>query len=778
MDFLKDIQEETLLILNIERHEQVLTYLDKINALKDIKLMSKEEFLKHFFYDYSEETIYYIVKKYHVNKEIAILYLENMKYAINLKIDNFKINFLKELYKDLKENNLLIFDSFFNIYLKNTNILVLESDDIDLFTKKIFNTLKAKYIQEPSKENKIRFVYHFKNIEEECSYVFNKISEYIKSGVNPWNIKIIPLGDEYIPFLKRFSFLYNIPLNNIEKVSIYGTPLVKKFLNWLRESFDNKEIISNLEKYTNNDITTNLINLLNKYSFISDRNDLISFIENDLQNTYKKEVIYKNGIDIIKLNSFLTRDNDIVFVLGFNLENIPKNYKDIDYFNDSLKEEIGLFTSITMNKLEYKNVIYHLNNINNLYISYKDSDPYQVYYKANIIDDLNLEIREGESINNTSNLYNKIKLTKELDLMLKYGTIFPDTSLLYNTYSNLPYLKYDNSFTGIKRERDKIYLSYTAIDSYYRCSFRYYINQVLKLDIYDDSFNIFIGNLFHYVLSHIADKNFDFNSCWDSYLNQRVCSIKEQVYLNFLKKDFQKILNGILYQHSLSSLTSLALEKEILITKDKYIFKGIIDKIMYSYANDKTYISLIDYKTGLPKTDMSNLKYGIDMQLPVYIYLIKNSNLFSNPCIIGFYFQQIIHEKDSYNSKKNEEERIKDNLKLLGYTRDSEDLVSLFDKTYHDSEMIKGMKTTNNGFAYYTKLVSEDMLNNLCNLVEKKINEAFKKIEDSNFDINPKIIGGENLGCKFCQYKDLCFKTGKDYIYLEKEKDLSYLEKN
>ena len=271
--------------------------------------------------------------------------------------------------------------------------------------------------------------------------------------------------------------------------------------------------------------------------------------------------------------------------------------------------------------------------------------------------------------------------------------------------------------------------------------------------------------------------DFDFEKEFREYTRERSFTKKEEFYLNILKEELVSIIKIIKYQHELSGLNKVKLEESINLTyQENYIFKGIIDKIMYKEKDGNTYLSLIDYKTGTPKTDMTNLIYGIDMQLPIYAYLIKKSNLFLNPKIIGFYFQQILHERVSFDLKKDEESKRKENLKLVGYSIDNPNLVNMFDATYENSEMIKGMKITSKGFSHYTKVITEEEMEALTLLVDQKIQEAFSEISKFNFPINPKIIGGENIGCNYCKYKDLCFKTGNDYVYLDKYSDLSYLK--
>jgi hypothetical protein len=51
------------------------------------------------------------------------------------------------------------------------------------------------------------------------------------------------------------------------------------------------------------------------------------------------------------------------------------------------------------------------------------------------------------------------------------------------------------------------------------------------------------------------------------------------------------------------------------------------------------------------------------MQLPIYLYLIKNSNKFKNPKFVGFYLQEILHNEISNDPKKEYEDKKRDLLK-------------------------------------------------------------------------------------------------------------------
>jgi len=103
MKFLDDIKNETVVICNDSDRLKIL----KRNKLVNIKVMNMQQFISKYYFDYDEETILYIMNKYNVKYEIALIYLKNLYYIENKKYDVKKLDFLVELKNELDENNLL-----------------------------------------------------------------------------------------------------------------------------------------------------------------------------------------------------------------------------------------------------------------------------------------------------------------------------------------------------------------------------------------------------------------------------------------------------------------------------------------------------------------------------------------------------------------------------------------------------------------------------------------------------------------------------------------------
>ena len=167
------------------------------------------------------------------------------------------------------------------------------------------------------------------------------------------------------------------------------------------------------------------------------------------------------------------------------------------------------------------------------------------------------------------------------------------------------------------------------------------------------------------------------------------------------------------------------------------------------------------------ETDQVPIDRWIDIEDVISIYLYLSSKMkLKNVKIIGFYLQKLLS-----NNLDNTKEYItaKENtLKLEGYSINNESLLSKFDTTYNDSKLIKSMKTTNKGFYSYSKVLTEDEINNLIEDIEKQIEKTTNSILEGDFTINPKIINGENVSCKFCEYKDICYRRENDLTYINK----------
>ena len=791
MTFLDDIKDKTIIVCPNNVKSKLLTIIDGFNRLINVKFYSLDELKKYVYFDYDVSAILYLMDKYNYSYETSKNYIDNIYYISSNKYNSDKLNFLVRLKNELIDNQLLIFNKCFVESNKNIPFIVFGYDYLNTFEKNILSNFNYKFISKKLVNFSVN-VYDFNTMEDEILFVINKIIELINNKVDINSIYLLNLDSSYNNEILRLFKMFNIPVEISKSSNILSTVIGKEAFNKLCISHSFSDTLDFIESYGlnnsfNQTIYNNFLNVFNKYVKFDYSFDLIiSAVKYDLMNICINNNDLKNKVRVGNLYDSFYLDDEYVFLVGFNQGVVPRVFKDEEYISDSIKKEVQLDSVNIINKLERESTINNIQAIKNIFVSFKRNYLDSEFYPSNLINNSLFNVIKDINLCTDGSLaFSRIKLACMLDDFIKYDKKNNELSKYFNSF-DIRYMDFNNKFKGISKDSlynclsNNLVLSYSTIDTFYKCQFRYYLDNILKLNKYDETFDTLIGSLFHYVLSHVYDKEFDMDELYNYYLKDKEFSNKELFYLEKLRQELRIICNRLNDFQNDTGLTNVFTEKNIKIDKStniSVIFKGIVDKIMYKDYDGKTLLSIIDYKTGNADIDIFNSIYGIGMQLIVYLYLITKSDLFTNFSCVGFYLQKILSGEVNIENGKSYLDIKNDNLKLVGYSCDNPLFIERFDSTYENSSYIKSMKTTKNGFGAYSKVLDENTMNGLIDLVDKKIDNARDLILDCDFSINPKHISDDKeiTGCKFCKYKDICFRNNDNIVNLKKYKDLNFL---
>lgn len=734
-----------------------------VGALINIKFMTKDEFFRKYYFDYNERAYFYLQNKYHYHLDVCKLYLENLYYIEDRKYQSRKLEKLKALKKELLEAGLLYQNPLFKEYISDKKILVYHYDLLEKYEEEVFLELDARVLKDEGSYLPPECIMEAETLEEELVYIAVEIRKLRKKKVPFSHIHLLNVTEEYLYPLTRIFSYFKIPLENILNPTLYGTEIVSNYL---------KNATINLD--STNEITKQVVSVINSLATLEEGEVKNAILVDKLRHTPLKEKKVDSCVTLRRIEDCFTEE-DYVFLLGMNQDVFPALKKDDDFISDQEKGEVALYTTDEKNRRIKEQARSLLRKIPNLFLSYKLESAFQTFYKSSFIEEENIKI---EKIKNNdygySNYYNQLLLAEKLDDYEKYGTIGEDMSLLYRTYPNIPYHTYDARFTGVNKETLKTYLSsklklsYSHLQNYYLCGFKYYINHILHLDPFEHTFQSIIGNMFHEALRYMYCEDFDLDYFFSEFLMREEFSKKEEFFLKLLKKDLKKTLSIISEQKEYTAFQEQYLEKTLQIDCSKenitILLKGTIDKIMYYHNVSDTYYAVIDYKSGTFDTNLEKLEFGLNMQLPIYLYLIEKSRLFSSSIFTGFYYQKLLLPQKTYENKE-------ETLKLEGYSYNDPTILEKFDNSYQKSEIIKGLSLKQDGsFSLRSKLLNNDDIDSLMKKVEEKVLDARDHILEGKFTINPKYFEKENISCKYCKYHDLCFMTEKDLVYLSLEK--------
>lgn len=747
------------------------SFLKRITKLINVKVITLTEFKKKYFFDYDEETICYVCNKYNVIFDVAKIYLENL-YFVSDKVNSNKMSFLKDLKADLDSKCLLYYNDMFKLYINNNKVILYGLEYVDSFYKNVFNSLgDVIYVSEFVNHGK-KDLYCFSSVEDEVSFVADRICELIKSKIDINKIKLCNVSDNYVYTIKRIFKLYNIPIFFPSSACAKGSIIVRAFkenyCSDMSKTFDVvRELITSAEDKM---LYDRLLNVVNRYCFTDDYENVKSIIFSEIDKIKINSKIFDNSVKCVDIDEYIDED-DYVFFINYNEGVVPIDCKDEDYLSDGVKSKIGVSPSYELNKNNISFIQSKILSVNNMVVTYsKYINSSIAYISPSYSDNLFNECIYDKKYSH-SNSYNKVLFLKDMDEYKKYGVISDRLVLFKNNYL-LSYMSFNNKFKGIDNQLlydyldHKLTLAYTSMDTFYKCGFRYYLEYILKINKFSDTFEIVIGNIFHKILSEcFFDDNYDVFNSYDNEVSSvnYVFNNCEKFYLGVLRDEIKLIVETIKEQLKYTSFKDVVCEKEIIVDVNKELnikFKGFIDKILYDKSDSQSIVAIVDYKTGNPNLEINNSIYGLHMQLPVYIYLIKNE--ISNVRVAGFYLQKILNNKSAPADLKND-------LKLQGYSNSDISILSKFDSSFEDSKFIKSLKVNSSGEFYrYSKVISDCEIEMLSDIVEKKIIEASNRILNCEFDINPKEIDNKNIGCDFCKYRDICYMTNSDIVTLKK----------
>jgi ATP-dependent nuclease, subunit B len=757
---------------------KIYSYDELIKNIIEIDYNYKLELGKKYDFEFVDiiSTYFNFVKDSAVEKKTKTVF-DAKKEVKNY----FTLN--KELISFIKCKNLILYN--FYDYYKDEELILNEYFDIN-------NSIRIN--EDVSFKNKLN-INKFKTAEEEVAYISEQVLFLLKT-VSPNNIFIHISNAEYKNIIKRIFTQFNIPYMTRNESSLISYDMTSYFLELFKKDSEIEEILEilrqtyNFQNSKNSIIYNSIVDVLNKFD-IKKSESTFDLLEYEFSK-YIPKFKFDNVVTEINIDEKVFKDNDYVFLLGFNQNYFPSISGNNDYLDDKEKELLNLKSSIMENKIREKKCFAIVNQIKNLYISFSKSikgEDMVVSPLVEILQDKSeVDIIEN-NYNYSSENYNKYLLSKNHYNYKKFNEISKEYTFLLGNYKN-DFKLYDNKYKKIEIEKlseflnNSLVLSYSSLDNFHKCSFKFYINNILKIrEDNIDTPSIIVGKIVHSVLCELAKNNFsideeeivlnELNKYFHENLNKKQVFYKEKY-----KKAISELICILRNQMENTNFKNEFLEEEFILTIDgklKVNLKGYIDKVMTFDDGKNIYLVIVDYKTGTIDVNLNPVIYGLNAQLCIYYYLL--SKKIKNSKLMGIYYQNIIKDVLSFKEGKKYDELLKDEYRLNGYTSKETTVLNEFDKDLSES-FVKGLKITKEG-AFYSnsKVFSEDQLKKLLDITEKNIKAAIKKIENAEFDINPKKIGVDDdvTGCKYCKYKDICFKKDEDIKYLREYKKLEFL---
>lgn len=388
-------------------------------------------------------------------------------------------------------------------------------------------------------------------------------------------------------------------------------------------------------------------------------------------------------------------------------------------------------------------------------------------------------------------------------------------------------LNYSNTNNTISKKKikelysndyGKLMFSVSRLEKYAECPFAYFVQYGLKAKdrkIYEFSAPD-LGSFMHDILDRFTKKVKAEKIEWSELNLERCKNIVGNLVNEKLEEDSNSILKSSkkykyfterfkrIITKSVSIIAEQMRRGEFEIFSNEYVFgnmgngapiklklpsgeevflTGRVDRIDTLNLDDKTYIRVVDYKSGTKKFDLNELYYGIQIQLLVYLdAILRNSEyILKKQAVPGaiLYFKiddPIIRSNIELKDEEIKEEVLK-KLKMDGLLLKDAKIVRSMDRemtTY--SLVIPAAFKKDGDFSSNSAVVTEEQFNILREYVNDKMIELCEDMLSGKIKIEP-CKKDKTAYCQYCDYSSICqfdtsIKDNKYKIIAKKDEEV------
>lgn len=757
MDNFKIIQDNALIICPNSIKTQIVAYFNQHLPFNAYKIISKQELLKELTFSYEIDAVIYLNRQYGYSFELADEILKNLNLIVP---GTQKLNQLYSIYNDLLEHHLLKFNPLFISYLQNKKIYICGYSKKDEELVKLLTKANVTYTYiEKTITTKDITVYEFDDDILELRYIFSSIASLCEQGISLNHIYIYNLPSEYQLIFKKYLYYHQIKFTEFNYINVYDSEIYQTFLHLLKSNslIDSYNQLIEQITYDPFGIIDAIVGLVVEISNQKLTKEEEIAVLNFLAKKKKvKGYMYESMLQSCDVNTILT-ENDYVFMLGFSQNSYPVIYKDTDIYTDDEKKLMHKNTSSIKNDIAKEELINFIYSTPNLIITYKKMVGKTLYYPSILIDELKFKITKAPTSNfRYSSILTELEVATYYDQQILYGINNPHLSTF--SKEDINYQSYNHCYKPFKLEtlNQNLSLSYTQIDEYNNCPFKYYLKRILKVNTYDETFNLNLGNLFHQILQDSISKPIDLNN-YQASIDNYFKTASSKFFLNKLLNQLMTVIKKNEDFKNITFYQDILTEEECTFNLDEQTtFTGKMDKIMIDKVDQS--LIIIDYKTGNLHIDERKFQYGLNLQLPIYILLAKKQYL--DYTCSGIFIQKII-TKEPVN--------IEQNYLLEGMCINDQNKIKRLEPSLGQDALksyyIKGLALNKDGVTIKNgkTLQSVEHLNTLADIALEQINRTKEEIRKGIFNISPISFNPYDNACSYCKFKDICFRQKTDF---------------
>lgn len=753
----------------------------------------------------------------------------NIPYFLDDKRDLYRepIMYLVTSLLDIYINN-YSYDSMFS-YLKTDLTNIRDKNNIDLienyvlkwgikgnvwekeWTIEDYNLEKINIIRENIITPLIKFKENLKNkktVKDIITELYNFLVEIGTYNVIKEKIEKLKLEKAGIEIANEYTQVWNIFMELLnEMVEVIGNEIISfdkfktilkmgisKYKIGLIPSTIDKVIIGDIERTRNSNI---------KILFVIGVNDGVfpkNFSDEGFINDQERINLMEAGIEIAKDTKLL------LFEENFNIYKALTIPSDMLYISYSISTLNGntLRPSSIINQI--KKVFPKILEENTLFAPTESDDISNITSINATFIKLLYKIKEKYNGTEMSDIWKTIYSWYKNNLNEKITKI--EKGLSYNNV-----IKYIQKDSIKKLYGNDMNLSISKLETFSNCPFSFYLKYGLKAkerEIYrleTPDVGLFIHDIIDKFSKYILDNNIEWKDINKEWCDNLVSDIVDGVLKDFkhnllnssnrmkhltlkLKRILKRVMWGITLHFKngefniLGSEIEFGKEKELsaieieLNDKSKIILNGKIDRVDIAKTEEGKYIRIVDYKSSDKALKLSDVYYGIQLQLVTYVDTILENDLKPGGVFYLKLDDPMIKSNRDMSKEEIENELIKA-LRMKGMVIANARLIKAIDKNMDKESSVINLGLKKDGTYKNMPAITEEEFTSLRKHIKSILKQLGNEINEGNIRNEP-LKKKQKTACDYCEYVSVCQfskELGNKYRIIEDLKDDEVLEK-
>ncbi len=342
-----------------------------------------------------------------------------------------------------------------------------------------------------------------------------------------------------------------------------------------------------------------------------------------------------------------------------------------------------------------------------------------------------------------------------------------------------------------------LYLSPSKIENFYNCRFKYFLSNTLKINNPRkvELSPIEAGSLIHYVLETMVKS---YGNSLHTLKEEELEAQVEELIAEFLSKhisdlstisarlrylfnqlagDIVIIVKQLAKELEQSLFTPEAFEQEIsydshykpislkLETGQNLVVSGVVDRIDSYETDGIKYIRVVDYKSGIKSFRLSDVYYGLNMQMLMYLFAICGQDFIQNSTKpAGVLYMPVKNTLVSVDNSMTDEQinqKKQETMRMNGLVLAKQDVIYGMERggegIFIPAKIKKGEIDSKSSVASLAEM------GRLHRMVEGNLLKMGEYIYSGDVAAMPT-QGTDNQPCKYCDYSLMCGHSPQDQV--------------